>query len=95
VNIRKLSVSTKKQITMVSNIKSVKQALNPAFLKQNHDRKEIAAPAIEKHLDKIEYVYFDIRDYDKILRNADKEDDKKLIALYKYLSPVHLLEIRH
>ncbi|MDR1021679.1 MAG: Eco57I restriction-modification methylase domain-containing protein, partial [Prevotellaceae bacterium] len=54
---------------------------------------EIAAPAIEKHLGKIEYAYFDIRDYDKILRNADKEDDKELIALYKYLSPVHLLKL--
>ncbi|MFR9165029.1 MAG: Eco57I restriction-modification methylase domain-containing protein [Dysgonomonas sp.] len=39
------------------------------------------------------YTYFDIRNYDKILRNADKEDDKKLISLYKFLSPIHLLKL--
>ena len=38
-------------------------------------------------------VYFDIRDYEKILRNADKEDDKNLIALYKLLSPYFLLKV--
>ncbi|MDR0872438.1 MAG: class I SAM-dependent DNA methyltransferase, partial [Prevotellaceae bacterium] len=50
--------------------------------------KEIAAPAIEKALDKVEYTHFDIRDYNQILRNDDKEDDKKLVALYKFLSPI-------
>jgi hypothetical protein len=55
--------------------------------------KEIVAPAIEKHLDRIEYVYFDIRDFDRILRNTDKEGDKKLMTLYKYLSPEHLLKL--
>jgi adenine-specific DNA-methyltransferase len=38
-------------------------------------------------------VYFDIKDYEKILRNAKTEDDKELIALYKILSPQHLLKI--
>ena len=38
-------------------------------------------------------IYFDIRDYDTILRNNRKEDDKELIALYKILSPQHLLKI--
>ncbi len=37
-------------------------------------------------------TYFDIRDYQKIVANADKADDNKLIALYKILSPVHLLK---
>ena len=55
--------------------------------------KEIASPEIQKLQSEIPYVYFDIRDYDKILRNEDKEDDKKLIALYKFLSPVHLLKL--
>ncbi|KAA6311500.1 hypothetical protein EZS27_037383, partial [termite gut metagenome] len=53
---------------------------------------EIAALEIEKIQSEIEYTYFDIRDYNDILRNGDKEDDKKLIALYKFLSPVHLLK---
>jgi hypothetical protein len=26
------------------------------------------------------------------LRNEDKEDDKRLISLYKFLSPIHLLK---
>ncbi|MDR3218383.1 MAG: Eco57I restriction-modification methylase domain-containing protein [Dysgonamonadaceae bacterium] len=54
--------------------------------------KEIASPVIAKIQSEIPYTHFDIRDYDKILRNADKEDDRKLIALYKFLSPVHLLK---
>lgn len=38
-------------------------------------------------------VYFDIRDYEKILRNTTTDDDKELVALYKILSPQHLLKI--
>ncbi|MBJ7428779.1 MAG: type II restriction endonuclease, partial [Bacteroidia bacterium] len=37
-------------------------------------------------------VGFDIRNYSKVLRNADKDDDRELIALYKILSPQHLLK---
>ncbi|MDR0546586.1 MAG: class I SAM-dependent DNA methyltransferase, partial [Dysgonamonadaceae bacterium] len=60
--------------------------------------REIAAPIIVRHcgLDPqspISYTHFDIRDYETVLRNADKGDDKKLIALYKFLSPVHLLKL--
>lgn len=55
--------------------------------------KEIADPAIDKLQIEIPYTYFDIRDYNKIFRNADREDDKKLIALYKFLSPIHLLKL--
>lgn len=53
---------------------------------------DIASDAINKVQTEIPYTYFDIRDYNKILRNADKEDDRKLIALYKFLSPVQLLK---
>jgi adenine-specific DNA-methyltransferase len=55
--------------------------------------KEIASPAIESVKDTLEFAYFDIRDYNKILRNADKTDDNKLIALYKLLAPEHLLKL--
>ena len=41
----------------------------------------------------IPFVHFDIRDYEKILRNSEQEDERKLIALYKFLSPVHLLKL--
>ncbi|MFK7050808.1 hypothetical protein FLACOL_02330 [Flavobacterium columnare] len=55
--------------------------------------KEIAKPYIETILDKLEYTYFDLASYDKILRNTDKLDDAKLIVLYKLLSPEHLLKL--
>jgi len=53
--------------------------------------KEIAAPALRAG--GLSYTYFDVRYYDKVLRNGDKADDRKLIALYKLLSPEHLLKL--
>ena len=41
----------------------------------------------------IEFAYFNIRDYEKPLRNTDKKDDNQLIALFKLLSPQHLLKL--
>jgi adenine-specific DNA-methyltransferase len=55
--------------------------------------KEIAKPFIEGIQNTIEFAYFDIRNYDKPLRNVDKEDDKLLVALFKLLSPEHLLKL--
>lgn len=55
--------------------------------------KEIAKPYIDTVSDKLEYTYFDLASYDKILRNSDKLDDAKLIVLYKLLSPEHLLKL--
>ncbi len=55
--------------------------------------KEIAEPAIENIKDEIDFTWFDIREYEKPLRNNDKKDDNKLIALYKLLSPEHLLKL--
>ena len=48
---------------------------------------EIAPNAVEKVADKISFVYFDLRLYQS--QPVDSED---LIALYKFLSPVHLLK---
>lgn len=52
---------------------------------------------IAKIVSKIEVeipcVYFDIRDYEKILHNTKTDDDKELVALYKILSPQYLLKI--
>ncbi|NMC99467.1 MAG: type II restriction endonuclease [Bacteroidales bacterium] len=48
---------------------------------------------ISKIEDEIHCIYFDIRDYEKILRNNITENDKELVALYKILSPQHLLKI--
>ena len=54
---------------------------------------EIAKPFIEKVKTEIQFSHFDFRDYNKALRNTNKEDDKSLIALYKLLSPEHLLKL--
>lgn len=54
---------------------------------------EIAKPFINELDEEITFTYFDIRDYEEPLRNKDKEDDKKLINLFKLLSPQHLLKL--
>jgi hypothetical protein len=55
--------------------------------------KQIAEPFIADIKTEIEFTYFNIQDYQKPLRNADKEDDNKLIALFKLLSASHLLKL--
>jgi len=55
--------------------------------------KEIAETYISNLTQEIEFTYFDIRDYEKPLRNDDKKDDNILIALFKLLSPEHLLKL--
>src|SRR5690554_2730125 len=49
--------------------------------------KQVAEPFIAEIKNDIEFTYFDIRDYEKPLRNDDKKDDNKLIALFKLHSP--------
>ena len=53
--------------------------------------KEIASKAIESVKDSIEYTYFDISTYKKHL---DSGNDKRLLELYKVISPVHLLKLQ-
>jgi hypothetical protein len=53
---------------------------------------EIAKPFIEKELDDLTCVYFNLKDFERIIRNPAKQEDGKLIALYKVLSPPHLLK---
>jgi adenine-specific DNA-methyltransferase len=55
--------------------------------------RQIAEPFIESITHEIEFTRFDIREYEKPLRNHDKRDDNKLIALFKLLSPEHLLKL--
>lgn len=55
--------------------------------------KEIAEPFIDSITTEIEFTYFNIQDFSKQLRNADKSDDTSLIALFKLLSPEHLLKL--
>ena len=80
------------------NIKLVKQFSDfesgrLADTKTDFFYKQIAEPFISEIKHEIEFTYFDIRDYEVPLRNNDKEDDNQLIALFKLLSPEHLLKL--
>ena len=55
--------------------------------------KQIAEPFIDSITSEIEFTYFNIQDFQKPLRNSDKADDNSLIALFKLLSPEHLLKL--
>ena len=55
---------------------------------------EIAKPALNAIEESIEFTYFDIRTYEKNIRNTDLDDDKRLIELYKVFSPTHLLKLQ-
>jgi len=55
--------------------------------------KQIAEPFINGISAEIEFTYFNIHDYQKPLRNSDQADDNTLIALFKLLSPEHLLKL--
>ncbi|WP_051227880.1 Eco57I restriction-modification methylase domain-containing protein [Gillisia sp. JM1] len=55
--------------------------------------KEIAEPFIAEMQQEVEFTHFDIRNYEKPLRNNNPKDDNKLIALFKLLSPEHLLKL--
>jgi len=55
--------------------------------------KQIAEPFIAHIKTEIEFTYFNLQDYQKPLRNDNKADDNKLIALFKLLSPEHLLKL--
>jgi len=54
---------------------------------------EIAKPFVNNIEAEITFTWFDISDFEKPLRNADRRDDNSLIALYKLLSPQHLLKL--
>ena len=55
--------------------------------------KQIAEPFINSISAEVEFTYFNIQDYQKLLSNADKADENSLIALFKLLSPEHLLKL--
>ena len=64
--------------------------------------KQIAEPFIDQILSPLpvggsggwlEFTYFNIQDFQQPLRNTEKADDNALIALFKLLSPEHLLKL--
>ncbi len=82
-------------------------AKNKSFIKQFNDFEagrlsgttteffysQIAKPFIDGLSQAIEFSWFDLRAYEKPLRNENKKDDAKLIALFKLFSPEHLLKL--
>ncbi len=55
--------------------------------------KQIAEPFLNELDSEIPFTSLDIRDYIKIIRNNDKLDDNKLVALFKLFSPENLLKL--
>jgi len=53
---------------------------------------EIARPFIEKELEELPCTYFNLKDYERIIRTPAHREENKLAALYKILSPTHLLK---
>jgi hypothetical protein len=53
----------------------------------------IAEPFLNSLSGEIPFTWFDFRQYDAPLRNNNKADDAKLIALFKTLSPENLLKL--
>ena len=64
-----------------------------ADIKTDFFYKQIAEPFIAGIETEIEFTWFDLQAYAKPLRNTDKADDNKLIALFKLLSAEHLLKL--
>jgi len=54
---------------------------------------QIAAPYIDSISSEFEFTYFNFQDYQAPLRSTDKENDNLFVALFKLLSPAHLLKL--
>jgi len=52
----------------------------------------IAAKYLDSIDEEVPCTYFNLKDFEEIISNSDKEDDNALIDLYKILSPEHLLK---
>lgn len=63
-----------------------------ADIKTDFFYRQIAEPFIAEIKSEIEFTYFNIQDYQKPLRSSNKKADHSLIALFKLLSPGHLLK---
>ncbi|MDR1924328.1 MAG: N-6 DNA methylase [Planctomycetaceae bacterium] len=53
---------------------------------------QIAKPFIDT-ICEIEFAHFNLRDYEKNIRNISKENETKLIPLFKIFTPEHLLKL--
>ncbi|WP_157634897.1 DUF7149 domain-containing protein [Spirosoma panaciterrae] len=51
----------------------------------------LADPAYDA--DELSFTYFDLRTFQKIVKDEDNVNDRGLLSLYKILSPIHLLKL--
>jgi hypothetical protein len=76
-------------------IKEIANKIVPKVRIRNGSRDKTDNKYIECGLYNIRrHSFFNITDYERIIRSQDKEADNKLISLYKLLSPAHLLKLR-
>ncbi|HEX8331128.1 MAG TPA: TaqI-like C-terminal specificity domain-containing protein, partial [Segetibacter sp.] len=61
--------------------------------KTEHFYTEIAKPFLQELDKEIGFTHFDIRSYEKQLRSYNPKDDNKLVPLYKFFTPAHLLKL--
>lgn len=75
-------------------VKSYKDWNDGLLVNTNTDwfYQEIARDFIEKELSELPCTYFNLKDFERITRKPAQREDGKLIALYKVLSPAHLLK---
>ncbi|MDO9549096.1 MAG: DUF559 domain-containing protein [Candidatus Marinimicrobia bacterium] len=55
--------------------------------------RQIAQPYVENIKSEIPFIWFDLRDYRKYLLSNDPNDEKKLIPIFKFFAPEHLLNL--
>jgi len=53
---------------------------------------QIAKPFIETIKDDLSYTWFNMVKFKNVIKNEDQIDDSKLISLFKFLSPTHILK---
>lgn len=82
----KLFVQNKQFVKQFENFEASRKSTEVFY-------KEIAEPFINGITSEIEFTCFNFQDFQKQLRNADKTDDNSMIALFKILSPEHLLKL--
>lgn len=54
---------------------------------------EIAKPFLATLEEEIPFTYFNLKDFQKIVTDSNTANDRKLLPLYKVLSPTHLLRL--
>ncbi len=55
--------------------------------------KSIVEPFVNESDARIDVTHFNLTEFEEVIRNIDKPDDRKLIALQKIFSPEHLLKL--